>query len=346
MADKGNKEEIRDFATGMKAIQKDFGKGSIYRLGDNDKIDCEFIPLDSLKLTRIMGGGIPRGKIMEVFGWESSGKTALCSYIVGQAQKQGLLCAYIDAENSFQPKYAKVMGVDIDNLLFSQPDNGEQGFAIVDSLVDNIPNLGVIVIDSIATMTPQREIDGEMGDAVMGLQARLVGQAMRKLVKKLNNKQVTLICVNQIRQKIGVMYGSPDTTPGGNALPFYASIRLKVRKKEDILEGTKLLGIRMVVKAVKNKVACPMKEDMLDLLFDSGFDPFLETIDFGITYGLVDKSGAWYTIATGERFKGKNGLIEHYKQFPNELETLRAEVLAKIDSTKDEIDKGEEEDES
>lgn len=344
MADKT--EEVKSFASGMKALQKSFGQGAIFRLGDNQKVDCEFIPLDSLKLTRIMGGGVPKGKIMEVFGWESSGKTALCSYLIGQAQKQGFTCAIIDAENSFQPKYAKVMGVDIDNLLFSQPDNGEQGFEIVDSLVDNIPNLGIIVIDSIATMTPQREIDGEMGDAVMGLQARLVGQAMRKLVKKLNDKQITLICINQIRQKIGVMWGSPDTTPGGNALPFYASIRLKVRKKEDILAGTKLLGIKIVVKAVKNKVACPMKEDTLDLLFDSGFDPFLETIDFGITYELIGKAGAWYTIATGERFKGKNGLIEHYKEFPNELETLRAEVLAKIETTKDEIDKGDEEDDN
>lgn len=339
-------EEMKDYQKeleeALKSIQKEFGQGSAFILGERNLVDCEFIPLDSMKLSRIMGGGIPRGKIIEIFGWESSGKTTICSYLIGQAQKAGFNCAFIDAEHAFQPKYAKKVGVDIDNLIFTQPDSGEQALSICERMIDGIPNLGVIVIDSVAALTPQAEIDGDMGDSHMGLQARLLSQAMRKLTAKLEKRKVTLIAVNQFRQKIGIVYGDPTTTPGGNALKFYASIRLKVAKKEDIVNGNNLLGIKISVKAPKNKVATPMRSDVLDLYFATGFDVMGEVIDFAIHHDIIKKGGAWFTIpGVEERLQGKNKVQLYYKENPDKLIELRKQVWERIENNTEEIDEDE-----
>lgn len=331
-------KEIQDLHKALKAIQKDFGEGSAFILGENNLVDCEFIPIDSMKLSRIMGGGIPRGKIIEIFGWESSGKTTISSYMIGQAQKAGFNCAFIDAEHAYAPNYAKKVGVDVNSLIFTQPDSGEQALSICEKMIDSVPNLGIIVIDSVASLTPQSEIDGDMGDAHMGLQARLLSQAMRKLTAKLEKKKVTLIMINQIRLKIGVMYGNPETTSGGNALKFYSSIRLNVRKKEDIIDGKNLKGIRIKVKAVKNKLATPMREDTLDLYFASGFDVLGEVIDFAIHYGIIEKGGAWYTLPNGERFHGKNQVDEYYMLHADELYSLKDIVWNKIQENSEETD--------
>lgn len=330
-------DQMKEFTKGIKAMQKEFGAGSLFVLGEDTRTKAEFIPIDSMKLSRIMGGGIPRGTFIEIFGWESSGKTTISSYLVGQAQKAGYVCAYIDSENAFNSDYAKVVGLNPDNLIFSQPDNAEQGLSIVESLVDNIPNLGIIVIDSIATLTPQKEIDGDMGDANMGLQARLLGQAFRKLVRKVKDKKVTVLMTNQVRHKIGVMYGSPDTTPGGNAPKFYSSIRLRIRKAEDIIEKNDLIGIKIHIKAIKNKVATPMREDVMELYFDTGFDVLAETIDFAVHYGLIKKGGAWFTIDTGEIFQGKSKVVEYYKNNVDDLIKLRDEVLTRMNENRREI---------
>jgi recombination protein RecA len=332
-------KEMQDLQKALKAIQKDFGKGSAILLGDNNTIDCEFIPIDSLKLSRIMGGGIPKGKIIEIFGPESSGKTTISNYLIGQAQKAGFNCAFIDAEHAYTPQYAKKVGVDINNLIFTQPDSGEQALEICEKMIDEIPNLGVIVIDSVAALTPQAEIDGEMGDSHMGLQARLLSQAMRKLTAKLGKNKVTLIAINQTRQKIGVLYGNPETTPGGNALKFYASIRLTSRKKEEIVDGSNLKGIRINVKAIKNKVATPMRNDILDLYFATGFDVMGEVIDFAVHYGLIEKGGAWFNIPNvEEKFQGKRKVIKYYNEHKKELFDLREQVLQRINTNVEEID--------
>lgn len=682
-------DQMKEFTKGIKAMQKEFGAGSLFVLGEDTRTKAEFIPIDSMKLSRIMGGGIPRGTFIEIFGWESSGKTTISSYLVGQAQKAGYVCAYIDSENAFNSDYAKVVGLNPDNLIFSQPDNAEQGLSIVESLVDNIPNLGIIVIDSIATLTPQKEIDGDMGDANMGLQARLLGQAFRKLVRKVKDKKVTVLMTNQVRHKIGVLYGcfqyktailmedgttewigkivnqkinkrvmslnkitgeieakkiigyydngnaeefiqfkiekyggngfsqfsctnnhliftpcgeipasdldvgdyvlgkvtyglsesqkellagmllgdscikkqnkrytlncihgeeqddylmfkyglfknictkepyvnsagglafdtksfyefkeyenlfysdrkrtitknflnllteksiaiwymddaslngshekwgngkveisvksykteseiellrdwlsdngygfakiknkklffdsensyilqsrvakyiipsmkyklcnnlqgvvyepivvehiepydrvapvkilekyikpktksmrkfdleiednhnylvdgvvvhnSPDTTPGGNAPKFYSSIRLRIRKAEDIIEKNNLIGIKIHIKAIKNKVATPMREDVMELYFDTGFDVLAEAVDFAVHYGLIKKGGAWFTIDTGEIFQGKSKVVEYYKNNVDDLIKLRDEVLVRMNENRREI---------
>lgn len=319
--------QFKEMQEALKALQKDFGQGSVQTLGDAPLKDWERIPVDSLKISRVLGGGIPRGGIIEIFGWESSGKTTLASYLVGQVQKAGLFAAFIDAEHAYEPPYAKVVGVDVDNLIFSQPDSGEQALSICERLVDTVPNLGVIVIDSIAALTPQTEIDGDMGDAHIGLQARLLSQAMRKLTGKLRKKKVTLIAINQIRMKIGVVYGNPETTSGGNALKFYSAIRLNVRKAGDISEK-ELLGIQIKIKAVKNKTAPPMREDIIDLHFTTGFDKYIELVDFAIHYDIIKKGGAWYTVpGVEDRIQGKNKVVDYYRQNPDKAEEVKNEVL-------------------
>ena len=331
--------EMTELQKALKDIQKDFGDGSAFLLGENKHVDCEWIKVDSLRLSRIMGGGIPRGKVIEIFGWESHGKTTVASYLIGQAQKAGFNCAFIDAEHAYEPKYARKVGVDIEKLIFAQPDSGEQALSLCEQMIDTIPNLAIIVIDSIASLTPQAEIDGDMGDAHMGLQARLLSQAMRKLTSKLQKKKVTLIAINQIRLKIGIMYGNPETTPGGNAVKFYSSIRLNVRKqKDDIMEGKNLKGIRIKVKAIKNKLATPMREDILDLYFASGFDVLGEVIDFGIHYGIIEKRGGWYYLENQEKFHGKDALDEYYMLHTEELYKLKDIVYAKIEDNSEETD--------
>lgn len=321
-------QDFKKMQDALKEMQKQYGKGSVQILKDAPIKDWERIPIDSLKLSRILGGGVIRGGIIEIFGWESSGKTTLASYLVGQAQKAGLNCAYIDSEHAFEPKYAQVVGVDTDNLIFSQPDSGEQALSICESLVDTIPNLGIIVIDSIASLTPQSEIDGDMGDAHMGLQARLLSQAMRKLAGKLRKNKVTLIGINQIRHKIGVVFGNPETTSGGNAMKFYSAIRLNLRKAGDISEAGNTSGLSIKIKAVKNKTAPPMREDILDLYFATGFDEYMELVDLGIHYEMITRSGAWYTLFNSEeRLHGKNRVADYYRKNGKEAELLRKEIL-------------------
>lgn len=326
MSDKKVKE-FREMQEALKVIQKEYGRGSVQTLGDSPIQDWERIPIDSLKLSRVLGGGLPRGGIIEIFGWESSGKTSLASYLVGQTQKFGLYAAFIDAEHAFEPAYAKIVGVDTDNLIFSQPDSGEQALSICERLVDTVPNLGIVIIDSVAALVPQTEIDGDMGDAHMGLQARLLSQAMRKLTAKLRKKKVTLIAINQVRHKIGVVWGNPEVTSGGNALKFYSAIRLNVRKAGDIGEATDIRGLSIKVKAVKNKTAPPMREDILDLHFKTGFDQFSELVDYATHFGIIEKGGAWYTLPDlEEKVQGKNRVMDYYNANPDKAKQVRREI--------------------
>lgn len=333
-------KDFQELQKAIKQIQKEFGQSSAFLLGQDNIVECEFIPIDSLKLSRVLGGGIPRGKIIEVFGWESSGKTTIASYLVGQAQKAGYNCAFIDAEHAFAPSYAKVVGLDTDKLVFTQPNSGEEALTIAEKMIDTIPNLGVIVIDSIASLVPQAEIDGDMGDAHMALQARLLSQAMRKLTGKLERKKVTLIAINQLRMKIGVMYGNPETTSGGNALKFYSSIRLDVRRREFIQEEkNEMAGITIRVKAVKNKVATPMREDILELNFKKGFDAFDEIVDFAVHYGIIQKGGAWYTVPNvEEKVQGKNRVVEYYKENKEELFEIKEKIIKLMKGDKEDED--------
>jgi recombination protein RecA len=314
--------------TALAQLEKTYGKGTVMRLGDNPAMNVEAISTGSLTLDYALGiGGVPRGRIVEIYGPESSGKTTVALHIIAEAQKAGGEAAFIDAEHALDPHYAKNLGVDIDNLLVSQPDNGEQALEIVDALVSS-GALDVIVLDSVAALTPKSEIEGNMGDAYVGVLARLMSQAMRKLAGTISRSNTVAIFINQLRDKIGVMYGSPEVTTGGRALKFYSSVRLDVRRTEAIKNGTEVIGGRTRVRVVKNKVAPPFKEGEFDLMFGKGISRVGEVVDLGVDAGAIKKSGAWFSMGDIRLGQGR----ENAKAYLLENPDVMAEVEKAIDA--------------
>ncbi len=306
----------------IEQIEKQHGKGAVMRLGDRPAVKVESIPTGSISLDHALGiGGIPRGRVTEIYGPESSGKTTLCLHILGEVQKRGGIAAFIDTEHALDVAYAKRLGVDVNNLLLSQPEFGEQALEIVETLVRS-GSIDVIVIDSVAALTPRAEIEGEMGDPTMGVQARLMSQALRKLAAAINKSKTSVIFTNQLRQKIGVMFGNPETTTGGNALKFYASIRLDVRRIEAIKDGTAVIGNRTRVKVVKNKMAPPFREATFDILYNEGISKLGDLIDFAIEQNVIQKSGSWFSYKEDRIGQGRDAV----KKLLLENEKLQKEI--------------------
>jgi recombination protein RecA len=318
------KKKALEMALGQ--IEKQFGKGAVMKLGENLHMNIETIPTGAIGLDIALGvGGVPRGRIVEIFGPESSGKTTVALHIIAEAQKAGGDAAFIDAEHALDPVYAKNLGVDIDNLIVSQPDTGEQALEIAEALVRS-GAIDVIVIDSVAALVPKAEIDGEMGDSHMGLQARLMSQALRKLAGVISKSNTTAIFINQLREKVGIMFGNPETTPGGRALKFYSTVRLDVRKIESLKQGTDIIGNRTRVKVVKNKVAPPFKEAEFDIIYGEGISQVGSILDVGVNLDIVNKSGAWFSY-NGQRIgQGR----ENVKQFLKENKEMTKEIEKKI----------------
>ncbi|MDR1151756.1 MAG: recombinase RecA [Bifidobacteriaceae bacterium] len=322
-------ERDKALASALAQIDRQYGRGSIMRLGDESHAPIEVIPTGSVALDVALGiGGLPRGRIVEVYGPESSGKTTVALHAVANAQRAGGIAAYIDAEHALDPEYAKRLGVNTDDLLVSQPDTGEQGLEITDMLVRS-GALDIVVVDSVAALVPKAEIEGEMGDSHVGLQARLMSQAMRKLTGALAATGTTAIFINQLREKVGVFFGSPETTPGGRALKFYASVRLDIRRIETLKEGTEAVGNRTRVKVVTNKVAAPFKQAEFDILYGWGISREGGLIDLGVEHGIVRKSGSWYTYEGDQLGQGK----ENARSFLRDNAELAAEIEGKILST-------------
>jgi recombination protein RecA len=319
-----DKDKALEVALG--AIDKQFGSGSIMRMGKKENMAIAAIPTGALPLDIALGvGGVPRGRVVEIFGPESSGKSTLAMHIVAEAQRNGGICAYVDAEHAMDPVYAKAIGVDTDNLLISQPDTGEQALEIVDMLVRS-GALDVIVIDSVAALTPRAEIEGEMGDSHVGLQARLMSQALRKLTANLNKSNTIAVFINQLREKIGVMFGSPETTPGGRALKFYSSVRLDIRRIESIKDGAEAIGSRTRVKVVKNKVAPPFKQAEFDIMYGKGISREGAVLDMAVELGIVKKSGAWFTYDGEQLGQGR----ENSKQFLAENADVMVQMAERV----------------
>ncbi|MCI8617023.1 MAG: recombinase RecA [Clostridia bacterium] len=313
-----NTEKKKALEAAMSQIEKQFGKGSVMKLGEFKAMEIEAIPTGALSLDMALGiGGVPRGRIIEVFGPESSGKTTLALHIVAEAQKMGGEAAFIDAEHALDPVYAKKLGVDIDNLIVSQPDTGEQALEITESLVRS-GALDVIVVDSVAALVPKAEIDGDMGDSHMGLQARLMSQALRKLAGAINKSKTVLIFINQLREKIGVMFGNPETTTGGRALKFYASVRLDIRKVENIKQDGEVKGNRVRVKVIKNKVAPPFREAEFDVVYGEGISKAGNILDMAVNMDIIEKSGSWFSY-NGDRIGQGRENVKKYLQDNNDI---------------------------
>ncbi len=322
-------EKLKAVKFAMEQIEKQHGKGSIMRLSDKNIVQVSAIPTGCFSFDSAIGiGGVPRGRITEIFGPESSGKTTVCLHVIAEAQNLGGIAAFIDTEHALDANYAKRIGVDLNNLLLSQPEFGEQALEIVDTLVRS-GAIDVIVIDSVAALTPRVEIEGDMGDAQMGSQARLMSQAMRKLQAAIGKSNTCVIFTNQLRSKIGVVYGNPETTTGGNALKFYASVRIDIRRKEIIKEGQEIVGNRVKVKIVKNKIAPPFKEVEFDILYNEGISKIGDLIDTATEFGIVTKSGSWYTFK-GERMQGREGLKKVLADDPKLLEELAIQVKTSL----------------
>ena len=323
-------EKLKALQAAMANIEKNFGKGSIMKMGDESIEAVEVIPTGSIGLDAALGvGGYPRGRIIEIYGPESSGKTTLAIHAIAEAQKSGGIAAMIDAEHAFDRFYAAKLGVDIDNLLISQPDNGEQALEIADQLIRSSA-IDIIVIDSVAALTPKAEIEGDMGDNKVGLQARLMSQALRKLTSTINKTNTTCIFINQLREKIGVMFGNPETTTGGNALKFYASVRLDIRPSTAIKDGDNILGKQTKVKVVKNKVAPPFRKAEFDIMFGEGISRAGEIIDLGVAYGILKKSGSWFSYNDSKLGQGRDAckqLIQDNPELAEELETLIMQAM-------------------
>jgi recombination protein RecA len=339
-ADKEQKMKIIEDA--ILSIEKTYGKGSIMKLGDGIVHDIEAIPTGALSLDYALGiGGIPRGRVTEIYGPESSGKTTLCLHVIAEAQKMGGLAAFIDAEHALDVNYAKKLGVDTANLLISQPDYGEQALEITDTLVRSNA-LDVIVIDSVAALVPRSEIEGEMGDATMAVQARLMSQALRKLTAAISKSKTSVIFVNQLRSKIGVMFGNPETTTGGNALKFYASVRIDIRRIAALKEGEDVIGNRTKVKIVKSKVAPPFKQVEFDILYNEGISKTGDLIDLGVELGIVKKSGAWFSYGE-DRFQGREGFRQKLVEMADLRNSLDKELRNKLGMLKNAADGKKEE---
>ncbi|MDL2341726.1 MAG: recombinase RecA [Patescibacteria group bacterium] len=307
-------------------IEKQFGKGSIMKMGDGHTQNVETMPTGSLSLDIALGGGIPRGRVIEVYGPESSGKTTLTLHAIAEMQKRGGTCAFIDAEHALDPAYAKRIGVDVENLLLSQPDNGEQALEIVETLVRSNA-VDLIVVDSVAALVPRAEIEGDMGDSLPGLQARLMSQALRKLTGVINRSKATVVFINQIRMKIGVMFGNPETTTGGNALKFYASVRMDIRRIGQIKSGESIIGNRTRVKVVKNKVAPPFREAEFDIMYNEGISRSGDVLDLAAARDIVEKSGAWYAYNGEKVGQGREASKLYLQEHPDVMEEIAAKVL-------------------
>ena len=321
-----NIDKKKALETALSQIEKQFGKGSVMKLGDYKAMEIEAIPTGALSLDMALGiGGLPRGRIIEIYGPESSGKTTLALHVVAEAQKEGGEAAFIDAEHALDPVYAKKLGVDIDNLIVSQPDTGEQALEITESLVRS-GALDVIVVDSVAALVPKAEIDGDMGDSHMGLQARLMSQALRKLAGAINKSKTVLIFINQLREKVGVMFGNPETTTGGRALKFYASVRLDIRKAENIKQDGEIKGSRTRVKVVKNKVAPPFREAEFDIVYGEGISRAGNILDMAVNMDIIEKSGSWFSY-NGERIgQGRENVKKYLKENPEILDEVESKV--------------------
>ena len=329
MSDLDNKKKALQLI--LDKMDKAYGKGTVMRMGDSavdDKI--EVISSGSLGLDLALGvGGYPRGRVIEIYGPESSGKTTLTLHAIAEAQKAGGIAAFIDAEHAFDRFYASKLGVDVENLIISQPDNGEQALEIADNLIRS-GAIDIIVIDSVAALTPKAEIEGEMGDSRMGLQARLMSQALRKLTGTINKTKCTAIFINQLREKIGVMFGNPETTTGGNALKFYASVRLDIRRSTQIKNGDEVIGIHSKVKVVKNKVAPPFRQAEFDIMYGEGISKVGEVLDMGVEKGIVNKSGSWYSYNDSKLGQGRDAVKEVLKDNPELCEEIEAKIVALI----------------
>lgn len=317
-----NEGKLKALGLAMEQIEKQFGTGAIMRLGEQSHVNVEFIPAGALSLDLALGGGYPKGRIIEIYGPESSGKTTLTLHAIAECQKMGGTAAFIDAEHALDPAYARKLGVDTNNLLISQPDNGEQALEIVDTLVHSNA-VDLIVVDSVAALTPQAEIEGDMGDSHMGLQARLMSQALRKLTAIINKSKATVIFLNQIRMKIGVMFGNPETTTGGNALKFYASVRMDIRRTGQIKVGEEVIGNRTKVKVVKNKIAPPFRQAEFDIMYNQGISQEGDVLDLAVIHGIVDKAGAWFSYKDAKIGQGREASKAYLKE--------NAKVMVEID---------------
>ena len=326
----------------LRAIEKEYGKGSIMRLGDRADVSVDAIPTGSLTLDAALGiGGYPKGRIIEIYGPESSGKTTLALHAIAECKKEGGRCAFIDAENAIDPLYAKNLGVDIDELILSQPDSGEQALEITEVLIKS-GAIDLVVIDSVAALVPQAELDGEMGDASVGLQARLMSKAMRKLAGVMNRSNCTAIFINQLREKVGIMFGNPETTPGGRALKFYSSVRLDVRRGETLKNGQDVYGNVVKIKVVKNKVAPPFKTATVNMIYGEGISHLDEVINMAVENDIIDKSGAWFSYKGDKIGQGFQAVREFMKNNPEIDAEVTAAVKAKLFGTAEDTEKPEE----
>ena len=321
--------KLKALGLAMEQIEKQFGNGAIMKLGEAHRANVELIPSGALSLDLALGGGYPKGRIVEIYGPESSGKTTLTLHAIAQVQKQGGTAAFIDAEHALDPVYAKKLGVDTDNLLISQPDNGEQALEIVETLVRSNA-VDLIVVDSVAALVPQAEIEGEMGDAHVGLQARLMSQALRKLTGIINKSKATVVFINQIRMKIGVMFGNPETTTGGNALKFYASVRLDIRRTGQIKVGEEVIGNRTKVKVVKNKIAPPFRQAEFDIMYNEGISASGDVLDLAVQHGVVGKSGAWFDYHEGKIGQGREAAKVYLKEHSDVMAEIDKQVREKV----------------
>ena len=323
-------EKMKALQAAMAKIEKDFGKGSIMRMGDEQIEHVDVIPTGSIGLNAALGvGGYPRGRIIEIYGPESSGKTTLAIHAIAECQKSGGVAAFIYAEHAFDRFYAAKLGVDIDNLLISQPDNGEQALEIADQLIRSSA-IDIIVIDSVAALTPKKEIEGDMGDSAVGLHARLMSQALRKVTSTISKTNTTCIFINQLREKIGVMFGNPETTTGGNALKFYASVRLDIRKVTSIKDGDQVVGNQVRVKVVKNKVAPPFRKAEFEITFGEGISKIGEIVDLGVEYGLIKKSGSWFSYGDSKLGQGRDAVKQLLTDNPELCEELEGKIMTAL----------------